>query len=120
MNTADFDDAMCVNEVINAKRSAYLDHVYDTERQRLSNKSYSNPQPSTSNPSVDTSVLIKRVSSLENRVNELYSEVVNMRQNRESTSLFAFITHENANVAATNNITLSDQQFKELLKAISK
>lgn len=119
MNTADFDDAMCENEVINASRSAYLDHVYNTERQRLS-KSYSTPKPSTPNPSVDVSILSKRVSSLENRVNELYSEVVNMRQNRDSTSLFAFITHENANVAATNNITLSDQQFKELLKAISK
>ena len=120
MNTSDFYEGMREAEVINAKRAAYLDHVYNTERQRLSNKSYSTSQPSTPSPSVDVSALNKRVSSLENRVNELYGEIVNMRQNRESTSLFAFITHENANVAATNNITLSDQQFKELLKAISK
>lgn len=36
MNSTDFHNAMVANEIIDAKRQAYLDHVYETERAKYS------------------------------------------------------------------------------------
>lgn len=125
MNTADFYNAQAQNEIVDAKRQAYLDHIYETERAKYSSYSYpktetkviekviEKPVPTT-NPDV-----VARLDRLENRIDTLYTMLTQRPIVPKTGDLFVFAP-ESANVFSTNSITLSDEQFKELINVIKK
>lgn len=121
MNTADFYNAQAENEIVDAKRQAYLDHIYETERAKYSSYSYpktetkviEKPVPTT-NPDV-----VARLDRLENRIDTLYTMFTQRPIVPKTGDLFVFAP-ESAKVFSTNSITLSDEQFKELINVIKK
>ena len=80
MNSADFYNAQAQNEIIDAKRRAYLEHIYETEKAKY-HSSYSYPKTETkviekiiekpvpiTNPDV-----VARLEKLEDKIDTLYT-----------------------------------------------
>jgi hypothetical protein len=121
MNSADYYNAMAYNEEIDAKRQARLDHIYEVERAK-----YSNPQVQTKiiekvveKPnSTYNSDVIARLDRLETRVDALAKLLTNMKPPEPKIGdLFVFATNNN-DIYANNAITLSDEQFNQLIKTL--
>ena len=121
MNSADYYNAMAHNEEIDAKRQARLDHIYEVERAK-----YSNPQVKTKiiekvveKPnSTYNSDVIARLNRLETRVDALAKLLTNMKPPEPKIGdLFVFATNNN-DIYANNAITLSDEQFNQLIKTL--
>lgn len=125
MNTADFYDAQCDNEVVNAKRQAYLDHIYETERAKYSSpqvqtrvveRVVEKPVPTqTNNPEVLT-----RLDRLETRVDALSRLLTNLKSPEpKKGDLFVFAPNS-TEIYANSAIVLSDEQFRELISTLKE
>lgn len=121
MNSADYYNAMAHNEEIDAKRQARLDNIYEVERAK-----YSKPQVQTKiiekvveKPnSTYNSDVITRLDRLETRVDALAKLLTNMKPPEPKIGdLFVFATNNN-DIYANNAITLSDEQFNQLIKTL--
>lgn len=126
MNMTDFYNGMRDNEVWQAKRNAYLDYVYETEREKYSPKKEHKAlkmEPATNayNDGVnyEDDEIINRIDKLEGRIDRLYEFLVQRNTCSSKRELFVFAP-ESAQINAVNNITLTEEQFKELLSKLNE
>ena len=112
MNTIDIHNGWVKNLEWQAKKQAQLDNIYDNERSK-----YSSCSRNENNTNVYTrlSAIESRLDRIENKVDELHDIVVNLD---ECNGLFTFAPSQN--VKASVAFSLSEHQFKELIRQINK
>lgn len=111
MNTTDFYEGMARNEKFNARRQAQADNTYLEETRRLNNQNNADSIPT----SYDA-----RLTRIEERLDNLYHMLGNIgcvdNTISQNGKLFMFVSK--SNVMSDTSITLSDQQFEELMNRI--
>lgn len=112
MNTIDIHNGWVKNLEWQAKKQAQLDHVYDNER--LKYPSYPQSQ-NNADVYARLSAIECRLDRIENKVDELHDMIVRFD---ECNGLFVFAP--NQNVKANIAFSLSENQFEELIRQISK
>lgn len=119
MNSTDFHDCMVKNREIYAKEQARLEHIYEQEKAKYTSSSTSNFKatpiqiPQANNNYSD---IVARMDKIESRIDKLY-EIFGSRQQYSSDGMFV-IAPNNANIIANQSITLSDNQFNELMNRL--
>lgn len=112
MNDADFYEGMARNEKFNARRQAQADYAYLEEARKLNNQSNANKDIPTSYDA--------RLTRIEERLDNLYRMFGNIgcvdNTISQNGKLFMFVSK--SNVMSDTSITLSDQQFEELMDRI--
>ena len=112
MNTTDFYEGMARNEKFDARRQAQADNAYLEERRRLDNQNNMTDVP---NNAYDA-----RLTRIEERLDNLYRMFSNIGNIddivNQNGKLFVFASK--SNVMSDTSITLSDQQFEELMNRI--
>ena len=112
MNDADFYEGMARNEKFDAKRRAQADNAYLEEARKLNNRSNANNDIPASYDA--------RLTRIEERLDNLYHMLGNIGCVDNTISrngkLFMFVSK--SNVMSDTSITLSDQQFEELMNRI--
>ena len=112
MNTTDFYEGMARNEKFDARRQAQADHAYLEERRKLDNH---NNMTNIPNNEYDA-----RLARIEKRLDNLYRMFGNIGSIdnvvNQNGKLFVFASK--SNVMSDTSITLSDQQFEELMNRI--
>ena len=112
MNTIDIHDGLIRNLEFEARKNAQLDNIYENERIKYP---YC-PETQNTNMYNKLSSIENRLSIIENRIEELHDIVVNLN---EGNGLFTFSKNQNVK-EQTASFSLSESQFKELIKMISK
>lgn len=142
MNSRDWHEGMVRNMEWEARQNARLDAIYEQERAK-----YSTPAPTTTSyvqttvvetpkpvtpkklnfhggdnsfiPQLnDNQALERRLDRIENRIDKLYEMFGTQQVSTFDSSDKLFVFAPQANVNATQAITLTDQQFDLLLKAL--
>ena len=112
MNTTDFYESMARNEKFNARRQAQADNAYLEETRKLNNQNNANDNIPTSYDA--------RLTRIEERLDNLYRMFGNIGSIdnviNQNGKLFVFASK--SNVMSDTSITLSDQQFEELMNRI--
>ena len=112
MNTIDIHNGWVRNLEWQAKKQAQLDNIYDNER--IKYHSYSMNENNT-NIYARLSSIESRLNRIEDKIDELHDIVVNLD---ECNGLFTFAPSQN--VKASVAFSLSEHQFKELIRQINK
>jgi hypothetical protein len=119
MNGKDFDDMCKSNREYYAREQARLEHIYEQEKAKYTPTSTSNFKatpiqvPQANNNYSD---IIARMDKIESRIDKLY-EIFGSKQSYSSDGMFV-IAPSNANIMANQSITLSDNQFNELMNRL--
>ena len=119
MNGKDFDDMCKSNREYYAREQARLEHIYEQEKAKYIPTSTSNFKatpiqvPQANNNYSD---IIARMDKIESRIDKLY-EIFGSKQSYSSDGMFV-IAPSNANIMANQSITLSDNQFNELMNRL--
>lgn len=113
MNTIDIHNGWVKNLEWQVKKQAQLDNIYDNER--IKYPSYSIINETDTNICAKLSTIENRLNRIENKIDELHDIVVNLD---EGNGLFTFAPSQN--VEASVAFSLSEHQFKELIKQINK
>ena len=119
MNSTDFHDCMVRNREVYAKEQAKLEHIYEQEKAKYTSTSTSNFKATPIQvPQVNNnySNIIARMDKIESRIDKLY-EMFGSKQSYSSDGMFV-IAPSNANIMAKQSITLSDNQFNELMNRL--
>lgn len=115
MNTIDIHEGLVANLEWEAKKQAELDAIYESERRKYSSY-YSASEPDYDDYNDERmSSLEERLDTIESKIDKLYDLVV---ERSESNGLFVFAPEKNVN--ANLAFTLTDDQFKELIRSINK
>lgn len=112
MNTIDIHDGWVKNLKWQAKKQAQLDNIYDNER--IKYPSYSMNENNT-NIYTKLSAIENRLNRIESKIDKLHDIVTNFD---ESNGLFIFAPSQN--IKASVAFSLSESQFKELIRQINK
>ena len=112
MNGKDFDDMCKNNREYYAREQAKLDHIYEQERARLLQQSA--PKPAPPMAAAIGGNVAARLDRIEARIDKLYEMLGDPQGGRGSL----VVAPPNAKIMADRAVTLTDSQFKELMKRI--
>lgn len=127
MNSADIFNGYMNNIRVEAKRQAEIDAIYEAERAKYRTPA---PQPQsqvkivtrTSNNNTlsrsDNDSLSKKIDKLERRIDKLYEIIGCKNDNSICAEDKLFVYAPKADIHAQQVISLSDEQFKILMKSI--
>lgn len=126
MNSTDFHNCMVKNREVYAKEQARLEHIYEQEKAKYSN-TYTPPVTISQNTSnfkggyyqppqqINNSNIEARLDRIEARIDKLY-EIFGCKEYKYN-GLFV-VAPENASINASTAFTLTDDQFKMLMKQL--